>query len=260
MISNSQKEPIEQLKTLAASNRQSIIIEGPSGSGKTYLSQQYANMLGIDDFSIIEPKVASIREALDACLNLDNKLILEIENLDTGVPAASYTLLKSLEEPLPNVYIIITCRNLQGVPDTIISRSAVVTVGPPTLRDIDAYGKEKDTLKFNNVASRLAWQCVRSFSDADAVLDMTIDEIQYYESLAEICKFQDSVSNIIWKISHYNSGKECNLELAIRSIIELMKNPFITTCGIDCIRDLTKSRIAQHAVLAKFVFNAKYCE
>lgn len=260
MISNSQKEPIEQLKTLAASNRQSIIIEGPSGSGKTYLSQQYANMLGIDDFSIIEPKVASIREALDACLNLDNKLILEIENLDTGVPAASYTLLKSLEEPLPNVYIIITCRNLQGVPDTIISRSAVVTVGPPMLRDIDAYGKEKDTLKFNNVASRLVWQCVRSFSDADAVLDMTIDEIQYYESLAEICKFQDSVSNIIWKISHYNSGKECNLELAIRSIIELMKNPFITTCGIDCIRDLTKNRIAQHAVLAKFVFNAKYCE
>ena len=66
MISNSQKEPIEQLKTLAASNRQSIIIEGPSGSGKTYLSQQYANILGIDDFSIIEPKVASIREALDA--------------------------------------------------------------------------------------------------------------------------------------------------------------------------------------------------
>lgn len=260
MISNSQKEPIEQLKTLAASNRQSIIIEGPSGSGKTYLSQQYANMLGIDDFSIIEPKVASIREALDACLNLDNKLILEIENLDTGVPAASYTLLKSLEEPLPNVYIIITCRNLQGVPDTIISRSAVVTVGPPTLNDIDVYGKEKDTLKFNNVASRLVWQCVRSFSDADAVLDMTIDEIQYYESLAEICKFQDSVSNIIWKISHYNSGKECNIELAIRSIIELMKNPFITTCGIDCIRDLTKSRIAQHAVLAKFVFNAKYCE
>lgn len=260
MISNSQKEPIEQLKTLAASNRQSIIIEGPSGSGKTYLSQQYANMLGIDDFSIIEPKVASIREALDACLNLGNKLILEIENLDTGVPAASYTLLKSLEEPLPNVYIIITCRNLQGVPDTIISRSAVVTVGPPTLRDIDAYGKEKDTLKFNNVSSRLVWQCVRSFSDADAVLEMSVDEIQYYESLAETCKFKESVSNIIWKISHYDSGKECNLELAIRSIIELMKNPFITTCGIDCIRDLTKSRIAQHAVLAKFVFNAKYCE
>ena len=260
MISNSHKEPLSQLQLLAQSNRQSIIIEGPSGSGKTYLSKQYANMLNIDDFSIIEPKVSSIREALDACLNLNNNLILEIENLDIGVAAASYTLLKSLEEPLPNVYIIITCRNLRGVPDTIISRSAVVTVGPPTLADIDAYGKEKDTLKFNNVASRLVWQCVRSFSDADAVLEMNIDEIQYYESLSETCKFKESVSNIIWKISHYDSGKECNIELAIRSIIELMKNPFITTCGIDCIRDLNKGRIAQHAVLAKFVFNAKYCE
>lgn len=260
MIANSQKESLQQLRLLSEIKRQSIIIEGPSGSGKTYLSKQYANMLNIDDFSIVEPKVATIREALDSCLSLSNNLVLEIENLDLGVPAASYTLLKSLEEPLPNVYVVITCRNLQGVPDTIISRSAVVTVGPPTLNDIDSYGKEKDTLKFNNVSSRLVWQCVRSFSDADAVLDMSIDEIQYYESLAEVCKFKESVSNIVWKIGHYDSNKESNLELSIRSIIELMKNPFVTKCGIECIRDLNKGRIAQHAVLSKFVFNAKYCE
>ena len=260
MVCSSQSQPLIDLQTLANSNRQSIIIEGPPGSGKTYLSKQYANMLSIDDFSEIEPKVASIREALDACLSLDNRVVLEIENLDTGVPGASYTLLKSLEEPLPNVYIIITCRNLQGVPDTIISRSAVVTVGPPTLTDIDNYGKERNKLKFSNVSSRLVWQCARSFSDANAILDMIPDEIQYYESLAETCKFKESVSNIIWKISHYDSGKDCNIELAIRSIIELMKNTFITKCGIECIRDLNKSRIAQHAVLAKFVFNAKYCE
>lgn len=260
MLSNSQKEPLAELKQLAASNRQSILIEGPSGCGKTYLCKQYANMLGIDDFSVVAPKVADIREALDSCLSLQNRVLLAIENLDLGVAGASYTLLKSLEEPLPNVYILITCRNMQAVPDTIISRSAIVTVSPPTLQDIDVYGKEKDTLKFNNVSSRLVWQCVRSFSDADAVLDMNVDEINYYESLAEVCKFKESVSSTIWKISHYDSGKDCNIELAIRSIVELMHNSFVTRCGIDCIRDLTRGRIAQHAVLAKFVFNAKYCE
>ena len=260
MIANSQKEAIEELQRLASANRQSLMIVGPSGCGKSYLAQQYANMLNIDDFATIVPKVTDIREALDSCQTITNPVLLQIENLDLGVAAASYTLLKSLEEPLPHVYIVITCRSADNVPDTIISRSAVVNVSPPTNNDIDVYGKQKDTLKFNNVASRLVWQCVRSFSDADEVLQMSVDEIQYYESLAEICKFNDSVSNIVWKISHYDSNKECNLELAIRSIVELMHKPFITKCGIECIRDLNKGRIAQHAVLSKFVFNAKFCE
>lgn len=260
MIFKSQVETIEELKKLASSNRQSVMIVGPSGSGKSYLAQQYANLSGIDDYSAIDPKVSDIREALDSCLTISNKVLLEIKNLDSGVPAASYTLLKSLEEPLPHVYIVITCRNADHVPDTIISRSAVVNLGPPTLSDIDNYGKQKDTLKFNNVSSRLAWKCVRSFTDADDVLNMTLDEIQYYESLSELCKFKDSVSNLVWKLGHYDSNKECNLELAIRSVIELMHNPFITQCGIDCIRDLNRGRIAQHAVLAKFIFNAKFCE
>lgn len=260
MICKSQQETLEELKTLAASNRQSVMITGPAGSGKSYLAQQYANILHIDDYSAVDPKVSDIREALDSCLTISNKVLLEIKNLDLGVPAASYTLLKSLEEPSPHVYIVITCRNADHVPDTIISRSAVVNLGPPTMEDIDRYGRDKDTLKFNNVSSRLVWQCVRSFTDADDVLNMTIDEIEYYESLSELCKFKDSVSNLVWKLSHYDSNKECNLELAIRSVIELMHSPFITKCGIECIRDLNRGRIAQHAVLSKFVFNAKYCE
>lgn len=260
MIASSQKEALDELKVLANSNRQSVLIVGPPGCGKSYLSQQYANMLHIDDFNTIVPKVTEVKESLDSCLQISNPVMLQVENLDLGVPAASYTLLKSLEEPMPNVYIVITCRSADRVPDTIISRSAVVNVNPPTNDDIDAYGRETNTLRFNNVASRLVWQCVRSYTDADAVLEMTPDEIEYYESLAEVCKFNDSVSNLVWKIGHYDSNKECNLELAIRSIIELMKKPFITKCGIDCIRDLNKGRIAQHAVLAKFVFNCKYCE
>lgn len=260
MQANSQIEALAELQKLSNSNRQSILIAGPPGCGKTYLSKQFANMRNIDDFAIVSPKVSEIREAIDSCSALTNPIVLSIENLDLGVLGASYTLLKSLEEPPSNMFIIVTCRNIDKVPDTIVSRSAVVQLGPPTTNDIDSYGREKDTLKFNNVAPRLVWQCVRSFTDADAVLGMTVDEISYYESLSEVCKFKDSVSNIVWKLGHYDNNTECNVELAIRSIMELMHNPFITACGIDCIRDLNASRIAQHAVLAKFVFNAKFCE
>ena len=260
MIASSQREALEQLQTLANSNRQSVLIVGPSGSGKSYLAQQYANMLSISDYGTVEPKVSEIREALDSCNNITNPLMLEIKNLDIGVAAASYTILKSLEEPAPNMYLVITCRNIDQIPDTIISRSALINIGPPTDDDIDAYGAEKDRLKFSNIASRLVWQCVRSFSEADAALEMTPDEIEYYESLSEVCKFKDSVSNIVWKLGHYDSNKECNVELAIRSVAELMHKPVITKAAIDCIRDLNRGRIAQHAVLAKFVFTAKYWE
>lgn len=260
MLANSQKVALQELKELASSGRQSVLIEGPRGSGKTYLSNQYANLLNVQEFHSVSPKVGEIREALDKVTLIDTPVVLQIENLDLGVAGASYTLLKSLEEPLPHVFIVITCRNVEAVPDTIISRSAVINVGPPTPDDLDIYGAEKDRLKYSNVSSRLAWQCVRSFGEADEVLDMTPDEINYYESLAEVCKFSDNVSNTVWKIGHYDSNKECNVELAIRSIAELMHKPFITKCSIDCIRDLDKGRIAPHAVLSKFVFNAKYCE
>lgn len=260
MLFKSQAEQLDQLQQLANSKRQSIVIEGLPGSGKTYLAQQYANMLYCDDFAIIQPKVADVREALDSFARLTNMIVVCIENLDLGVAAAAYTLLKTLEEPQPNVFIVVTCRNANMIPDTIISRCAVVTTAPPRLEDIDLYGKTKNEVRFNEVVNRLAWRCVRSFTEADEVLKMNSDQLSYYESLGALCKFTDSISNLSWKVAHYESGQECNLDLAIRSIMELVHTPFATKCGIDCIRDLSKGRIAKHAVLSKFLFNLKYCE
>ena len=260
MIFDCQVEPLTELRKLADANRQSLLIEGPSGCGKSYLSQQYANMMNISDFVSVSPKVADIREAIDSSVQLQSNVLLSIENLDLGVAAAAYTLLKILEEPLPNIYIVITVRNIRMIPDTIISRSAVVTANVPTYKDIDYYGRYKDELKFNNIKERLVWRCVRSFKDADDVLAMTPDQINYYESLSELCKFNDNVSSLIWTISHYKDNQPCSIELAMRAVVELMHNNFITKCGIECLRDLSTNRIAQHAVLAKFILNAKYCE
>ena len=79
MQTNSQKEPLHELNRLSDAKRQSVIIEGPSGVGKTYLSQRYADMLKIDDFVSVNPKVADIREALDSSIGLSTLVMLEIE-------------------------------------------------------------------------------------------------------------------------------------------------------------------------------------
>lgn len=256
----SQEEALQQLEMLARANRQSIIIEGPSGSGKSYIARQYASMVNVSDFASVEPKVADIREAVDACIQNGTKLLMCIENLDCGVAAASYTLLKFLEEPIEGVYIVITCRDLKLLPDTIPSRSTVVTLQPPRMDDLSMYAESKDRAKFLILQNKRVWRCCHSFTDADAILAMNATQIDYYESINQLCKFTDSITNIVWNLSHYDNNNACNVELAIRCVMDVLKKPFITKCGVECIRDLSSKRIAQHAVLAKFAFNCKYCE
>ena len=256
----SQNESIEQLELLAKSNRQSILIEGPTGCGKSYIARQYATMVGVDDFVSVAPKVADIREAVEACIVNRTKILLCIENLDCGVAAASYTLLKFLEEPIDGVYIIVTCRDIKLVPDTIISRSTVITVQPPRIEDINLYAEYKDRAKFLSLCNKRVWRCSRSFYDADEIFKMNATQIDYYETIDKFCQFNDNITNIVWNISHYDSNTSCNVELAIRCIMDVLQKPFITKCGIECIRDLSTKRIAAHAVLAKFAFNCKYCE
>ena len=260
MIFKSQQEAIAQLETLSKVRRQSVLIEGPTGCGKSYLARQYANMLGVNDFVQIEPKVSDIREAMDSILNIENDIVICIENLDKGVLSASYTMLKTLEEPLPNLYIVITCTNRESIPDTIISRSAVVTAGPPTSDDIELYAASKDNGRLLQVKNTLVWSCVRSFKSADSVLGMNANQLAFYNDLKELCKFRDSVSNIVWKISHYDSNTSSDIELVIQCIMKICNSSFISRSGVNCLQELHKGRVAEHAVLSKFIFDAKYCE
>lgn len=255
-----QQEAIGQLKLLSEHHRQSVLVEGCPGCGKTYLAKQFASMVGVPDFQVVEPKVDAIRTAIETCIQLNEPIVLCVENLDCGVAAAAYTLLKFLEEPYPKVYIVVTCRNVRLVPDTIISRSAVVTVAPPTDSDLMMYGTNVDGTKYHVISKFPLWKCARTFKDVDALLTMTQEHINYFPSLHGLGTTKDSVSNIIWKIGHYDDNTETPLELVIRYIMNDIGTPFVQKCGVDCIRDLNAGRVAQHAILAKFVFNIKYCE
>lgn len=257
---NYQQEAISQLKLLASSGRQSILIEGPVGCGKSYIARQYSTLVNVDDFVTVSPKVADIREAIDASIQNGTRLVLCVENLDCGVAAASYTLLKFLEEPIDGVYIILTCRDIKLVPDTIISRSTVVTMQPPRFADINLYAEDKDRMKLLSLQNKRVWRCCHSFADVDNVFKMSADQIEYYESIDKMCRFTDNISTIVWNLGHYADNSPCNTELTIRCVMDVLQKPFITKCGVDCIRELSSKRIAQHAVLAKFAFNCKYCE
>jgi len=255
-----QEEPIHELEKLANARRQSLIIEGGRGSGKSYLARQYAKMLDILDFQFVDPKVDAIRQSIEECIKFNQSVVLCIENLDLGVQSASYALLKFLEEPPAGVYIIVTCRNIQMIPDTIISRSSVVTLNPPIDSDIELYARDKYGSRYDELSRTQLWSCVRAFQDVDTVASLSPDKLAYFKSLPDMCKFNDSVSNIVWKLGHFDDNTETPVELVIRFVMNYIHTPFIERCGIECIRDLNQGRIASHAILAKFAFNAKYCE
>lgn len=255
-----QQSAITELQKLADAGRQSVLIEGPKGCGKSTLSLRYAQMLQIDDYIVLTPKVGEIKDAIDQVPQLQNSVVLSIENLETGVAGAAYTLLKILEEPLPNVFIVITCRNINAVPDTIISRSAVVSIDPPIKSDVVTYAETTNFASYNIVKSKSVWNSVRTFADADNVMSMTENEFSYYDNMKEFCKFKGSISDIVWNMTHYANNQECNVELTIQSIMDTLKTQFVINCCVDALNDLSKGRIAQHAILSKLAFNLKYCE
>ena len=251
-----QAQAISQLSDLKSANVHSIIISGPQSSGKSYLSKKYADMLEVSDFYIIQPKVSELRETIESCSGISTPVVLCIENLDTGVFAASSAILKFLEEPSSNIYIIVTARNIKMLQDTIISRSHVVYVNPPTSSDLISYAIDKFPEEYRLYSGRDLWSCVKSFDDVELFLSMDMSQIQYIEDILSVLYKSQCVSDSIWAMQKYpdNQG-DTPIKLVIRYII--YKCPDVLVDGIECIRQLELKRIANYAIISKFVFKLR---
>ena len=73
-------------------------------------------------------------------------------------------------------------------------------------------------------------------------------------------QFKETVSNIVWGLGHYEDNTETNIQFVFNFIVATTNSDRIKRYAISCVQDLLKSRIAAHAVLAKFVFECKYGE
>lgn len=253
-----QVDTIEQLTTLSKNRAHSVLLTGMTGCGKSYLAKQYAKLLNVIDFQTVSPTVKSIKECMQACYEIDTPIVLCIENLDQGVNAASYALLKFLEEPLRHVYIVVTCVNINNIPDTIVSRCVAVTVAPPTSADLEKFASETDFSKFHPIENTALWKCVKTFKDVNTVLNLSSSQIDYFRSLSDILSFKDTISNLMWKLGHYEDNSEAPTDLILRYIIQISTNPSVKWAGIDCMKKLSLGRVASHAIIAKFLFECKY--
>ena len=254
-----QASALEDLKTQAQSDRHSILIEGPTGSGKSYLAKQYAKFLGVSDFVVVPSTVNDIRKSVDSSYEVDTKVVICIENLDSGVLGASYALLKFLEEPRENVYIVVTCCNMYDVPDTIISRSSVVQVASPTTDDLKQFASSYPEMKVKMIESRpIIWSAIRNLLDIDYALNLSPTYCDHLEGLVDVVKSKRPVSDSVWSLGHYPDNAEIPIKFAIQCIISSTKDLVVRKHAISCVEELGNARIASHAVLSKFMMECKY--
>lgn len=106
--------------------------------------QQKTSIINADDIADL------IRVTRD---KRDEPLVIIIDDADRTAPGVFERLLKLIEEPVPNIYYIITTHNLPAIPATIMSRSSVIRLKLPTeaqctslLSGLDA--KKRAQIKF----------------------------------------------------------------------------------------------------------------
>lgn len=252
-----QHEAIQDLIRYAESNRQAILISGPNGCGKTYLAKHYSKILNIPDYQRIEPKIDNIRDTIQSCYDLANPVVVCIENLDMGVVGASYAILKFLEEPKSNIYIVITCRNVRQIPDTIVSRCVTIDVPPMVPSDLRAYADMKYRTELELVThDEKLWRCVKSIPDMVTLSALTPEQLSYITTTVGFINLSTSVSNIVWKLQNFQDNTSTPIEIVVRYLMYSNSN-WAHSC-LDCLNALAQGRLGSHAVLSRLVLELKY--
>lgn len=258
---SNQRACLSLLRTMAENNKRSIVVEGPSGSGKTLVAKQYARMLNVPDVVVVPSKVQDIKEAFYKFSQVDNNVVLIIENLDAGVPSCAYVLLKSMEEPSDNLYVVVTCSNKYSIPDTVLSRSMVVRVSSPSREDLNKYAQSLHSSAFEEVKTLDVWQCVTSFALADYVCSLSRENLSYLSLFDTLSVFDSPVSSCSWKLSHFPDNSEADSSFIVSYILyKHLSNPHVVGCCVRCLDQLKLKRIAPYLTLTRLAFDLKYCE
>jgi hypothetical protein len=179
--------------------------------------------------------------------------------VDTGVSGVQQSLLKSIEDYAPNMYWVITCRNLKYVQDTILSRGMSYNMTVPTKSDIDDFAQSKGENTLNAVRSTAMWKAVRSFSDVNFVTylyNQDKSKFDYFNNLINL-NYKDNVSNLSYKIQHYPDKSKLPLDFLFKFLVANAPNDTIKYIAIQHLKDL--ERLNSYVVVNHFLFTVKYC-
>ena len=140
-----QEKILETVKTLIDNNKfpKFMLLQGARGWGKTQLVREIAKLKGVD-LVTFENKVDDLRECIKLAYEQTSPIIYVLTGGDTMSVAAKNSILKLIEEPPLNAYIIMLVENEETVLPTIRSRAFMLKMDSYTQDDIRAYLVTKD--------------------------------------------------------------------------------------------------------------------
>jgi len=149
-----------------------LLLKGPDGIGKTHLALALSKVLlcktldveacsecqscklfdaqSHPDLHVVKSEkqigVDLIREAIQKMLGmaqLSGNKVLIIEKADSMTESASNALLKTLEEPTANTFLLLISNKPERLLPTILSRCEKIGINPPSLEDCKTWLNEK---------------------------------------------------------------------------------------------------------------------
>ena len=259
MTFDCQTSAITDLTTLANCGSHGLIIVGLPGCGRKYVARQYANAVGASDFNLISPSMSEIRSMVDDANSTDSTVVYCVDEMDSGLVSVAYPLLKLIEDCPRNVYVTITCSNIERIPDTIISRCSVVTMPNPTKSDLAQYGVTKDQDLYDTLSKLPLWHSVKSFTDIDELYKLSPDKIKYFDQLiGDLGKSKVGVSNMVWRLQHFEDKSATPITLVIRHLMHINPTKSNLHVYLQCLNELQMNRMSVNAILCKMLFDLKY--
>lgn len=123
-----------------------IILEGLSGSGRTTVSEYVGNQLGAEIKIIEELKIANAREVIEDAKALSFRKLYLFRNVEGMNIQTENALLKLVEEPTENCYVIMTVENISSLLPTIQSRAIVLRMDSYTEDELRQLTSREDLL------------------------------------------------------------------------------------------------------------------
>lgn len=144
-----------------------------------------------------------IREAggfLQKTAQLGKRKVVVINSSENMTESAANALLKTLEEPTNNSYLLLVCNDLEMLLPTIISRSSVVNVNPPTGNEFSQLVINQDIINdFTNISQFAELSSEQTLQKQQAIMDEIVSFMGDYTNGAELTSLiEESLHGMRW--------------------------------------------------------------
>lgn len=136
-------------KYIATTFPRTLLLEGPRGCGKHMLCKIIAEKMSLEVSDITE--TLSLETIEDIMLSTSPKIYI-IDTTHISIREQNI-ILKFLEEPLKNAYILVLCESKSNLIQTVINRCLVLSFDAYTVEELKTFLKEgvsEDLLQFCN--------------------------------------------------------------------------------------------------------------